>query len=140
MWRATYLPLDSLTKARNGGSMVMQILVCESEPMIHELISEYLSPLGFKVMFARNEEQCLDIMNKKMLDAVILDTHLPVSNCAQTVKKIRAKGLKTPVLLVASEYGITSIEDAINLGANGFIEKPFKMKDFLHTVLSVMPN
>ncbi len=120
--------------------MQMQILLCESEPMIHGLVQEYLSPLGFKLMMAKSEAQCLEMLEKKLPDVVILDTHMPRSSTAQTVQKIRAKGIKTPVVLVSSNYGITSKDDAIELGANGFIEKPFKLKEFLACMLNVMPN
>ena len=120
--------------------MQMQILLCESEPMIHGLVSEYLSPLGFKLILVRSEAHCLEMLEKKLPDVVILDTHMPLSNPAQTLRKIRGKGIKTPVVLVSTNYGITSQEDAIELGANGFIEKPFKLKDFLECMLNVMPN
>jgi DNA-binding response OmpR family regulator len=118
----------------------MQILLCESETMINEMVTEYLSPLGFKVAFAKNESQCLAQIEKRIPDVVILDTHLPHSNSSQTVEKIREKGVKTPVLLMSSNYGITSEEDAIKLGANGFIEKPLKLKDLLTRILELMPN
>lgn len=120
--------------------MTIQVLLCEAEPMIHELVAEYLSPLGFKLMVAKNETQCLEMLDKKMPDVILIDTHLPSGGGVQTMKKIRQKGLNTPVLLLASHYGITSHEEAIALGANGFIEKPFKLKDVLEQVLSVMPN
>ena len=120
--------------------MTIQVLLCEAEPMIHDLMSDYLSPLGFKLVVARNEYQCLEMLNKKMPDIILLDTHLPNNGGVQTMTKIRQKGVKAPVLLLASNYGITSQEEAIKLGANGFIEKPFKLKDVLERVLSVLPN
>lgn len=120
--------------------MQMQVLLCESEPMIHGLMQEYLSPLGFKLVVARSEAQCMEMLEKRLPDVVILDTHLPQSNAAQTVEKIRAKGIKTPVVLISSNYGITSKEDALEMGANDFIEKPFKLKDFLECMLNLMPN
>jgi two-component system alkaline phosphatase synthesis response regulator PhoP len=131
--------VTSRTKSRRT-QMQMQILLCESEPMIHGLVSEYLSPLGFKLILVRSEAHCLEMLEKKLPDVVILDTHMPLSNPAQTLRKIRGKGIKTPVVLVSTNYGITSQEDAIELGANGFIEKPFKLKDFLECMLNVMPN
>jgi len=118
----------------------MQILLCESEPMISEMVTEYLSPLGFKVAFAKNESQCLSQIEKRIPDVVILDTHLPHSNSGQTIEKIRSKGIKAPVVLVSSNYGITSEEDALKLGANGFLEKPLKLKDLLTRILELMPN
>lgn len=120
--------------------MTLQILICESETMIQEMIGEYMSPLGFKIVASRTESQCLDLINQRVPDVILLDTHLAASNTAQTLEKIRGKGLNIPVLLLGSNYGITSQEDAIELGANGFVEKPFKLKEFLNTMLSVMPN
>ena len=55
--------------------MTMQILLCESEPMIQDLVGEYLSPLGFKLMVSKNEAQCLDTIEKKMPDVIVLDTN-----------------------------------------------------------------
>jgi two-component system KDP operon response regulator KdpE len=104
------------------------------------LISEYLAPLGFKVMVARNEYQCLEMINKKLPDIVLIDTHLPSSGGIHTMRKIRGKGVNVPVLLLSSNYGISSHNEAVELGANGFIEKPFRMKDFLDQVLNALPN
>lgn len=118
--------------------MVTQILLCESEPMIGEMISDYLSPLGFKVTFANSETRCLEIIDKRIPDVVILDTHMAQSDSRRTVRKIREKGIKTPVLLLSSDYGITSHTDAVAMGANGFLEKPLRLKDLLTQVVSVM--
>lgn len=90
-------------------------------------------------MCTGSEVKCLESLDKKMFDAIILDTHLPHSSSAQTIQKIRDKGLKTPVVLLSSNYGITSQDDALGLGANGFIEKPFKVKEFLECILNAMP-
>ena len=121
-------------------TMTLQILFCESEPMLHDLVAEYLSPLGFKITVAQNDIQCLQTLEKKLPDVILLDTHLHSSGGAQIVTKIREKGLKVPVLLLASNYGVTSKEEAISLGANGFIEKPFRLKDILEQTLNLMPN
>jgi CheY-like chemotaxis protein len=118
--------------------MVMQILLCESEPMIGEMITEYLSPLGFKVAFTNSETKCLEFIEKRIPDVVILDTHMAQADSRRTVRKIREKGIKTPVLLVASDDGITSQADAVKIGANGFLEKPLRLKDLLTQVLNVM--
>lgn len=120
--------------------MTMQILLCDTEPMIHDLVTDYLSPLGFKLTFARSAGQCLEMIDKKIPDVILIDTHLPSFSGAQTLNQIRQKGLKTPVILVGSNYGVTSFEEATALGANGFIEKPFKLKIFLEQVLAVLPN
>jgi DNA-binding response OmpR family regulator len=106
--------------------------------MLQEMISEYLSPLGFKVVCTSSESKCLEALDKKIFDAVILDTHSSNLSSEQMLQRIRSKGLKTPVVLLSGNYGITSHDDAISLGANGFIEKPFRVKEFLSCVLDVM--
>jgi len=106
--------------------------------MIGEMISEYLSPLGFKVAFANSETKCLEFIEKRIPDVVILDTHMAHLDCRRTVRKIREKGIKTPVLLLSSDYGITSQAEAVAMGANGFLEKPLRLKDLLSKVVGVV--
>jgi DNA-binding response OmpR family regulator len=56
------------------------------------------------------------------------------------MKKIRDNGIRIPVLLLGANYGITSEHESLELGANGFVEKPFKLKCFLEQLLNVLPN
>lgn len=118
----------------------MQILICESEPMIQDLIHEYLTPLGFKVLVPENEVKCRDFFAAKIPNVIVLDTHMRGTSVTQAVIKIREFDQNVPILLLGSNYGITSLEDAVDLGANAFIEKPFRMKEFLEQILKLIPN
>lgn len=107
--------------------------------MIQQMVAEYMSPLGFRLILAKKEGGCLERVDNSV-DVIVIDTHLPAAGVAQMLEKMRKRGVTVPVLLLGGNYGVSSYEEAIELGANGFIEKPFRLKEFLEHVLRVLPN
>jgi signal transduction histidine kinase/CheY-like chemotaxis protein len=119
-------PVTPVTKSTSA-----TILIVDDEAIISSMLIEYLQELGYKTMLAVNGQEAVDIVTdqKDAIDLVILDINMPIMNGAEAYKNfIKIKpNLK---VLVSTGY-ITSAEsqEIIRKGAQGLIQKPFKMDD-----------
>jgi CheY-like chemotaxis protein len=68
-------------------------------------------------------------------DLIVTDIQMPRMNGIEMIKKIRENGFlsKTPII-VMSAYGRRMIDDALDAGADEFVEKPIDFDRFLTTV------
>jgi DNA-binding response OmpR family regulator len=114
--------------------MGRHVLLCDDEKLIHQLLAEYLGGLGFQVDLAANFGECTVLLQKNIPDVILLDTDLPNGGALKTIQEVRAMGLKTPVLLMSINSEVSSDKEAVKMGADGFIGKPFSVKSMLDRI------
>ena len=112
----------------SGGSET--ILFIDDEELILEVGQLMIQKLGYTVMTARNGEQALDLFHseKDRIHMVILDMMLPDMGGKDVYEKL--KDIQTDVrVLLSSGYTIDGqASEILDLGCNGFIQKPFDLK------------
>ena len=92
--------------------MAKTILICDDDPTQRRLIQAVLEREGFAVLHAENGAQAIDRLTTTTgIDAVILDLVMPGQSGIDTLKEVRASGIRTPVVrrnpayLGLKEYG-----------------------------------
>jgi len=116
------------TPAPTGGGV---ILVVDDEPAIRGSLAEYLSELGYEVLQAGSGEEALKVYSnhRDRTRAVILDLSMPGMGGKACLRLLREVDPKARVL-VASGYGGADIaQEMEQLGAAGFIAKPFRLAE-----------
>ena len=106
------------------------VLLVDDEQMIIDVGSQLLEKLGYKVYTAASGEEALEIYkgNKDDIDIVLLDVIMPGMHGGETYDRLKALNADVRVLL-SSGYGINrQINEILERGCNGFIQKPFNMK------------
>jgi len=97
-----------------------------------------LTQAGFDAQVATKGRKGLEIAQEQKFDLILLETHLPdisgLKICAEL--KQRHISYRTPVIFLSSQRGDEYREQALELGAADFIEKPFGAKDFISRVFS----
>jgi len=117
------------TRAIANGSET--ILLVDDEDMVLEVGSKLLKRLGYHVLTARNGLQAVDIYQARQseIDCVILDMIMPDLNGGETYDKLKQIDSHINVLL-SSGYSLNDQASAIlSRGCNGFIQKPFNLKE-----------
>ena len=112
-----------------GGSEI--VLFVDDEAMIIEIGEELLKRLGYKVFIAGGGKEAIEIYeaNKNRIDIVILDMIMPDMNGGEAYDRMKDINPKVKVLL-SSGYSISGqATEILDRGCNGFIQKPFKMKE-----------
>ncbi len=111
------------------------ILVIDDEPEILNTVSAILEFEGYEVEQAANGAEGLDCIERKRPSLVLLDMRMPVLNGWDFARIVREKGLQLPIVVM------TAAQDARRwaqeIGASGYIAKPFDVDDLLTTVGSL---
>lgn len=103
----------------------MRVLLVEDERHLVEAVASGLSADGFAVDIADNGEDGLWRATETGYDVVVLDIMLPKLSGYEVVKRMRARSVWTPVLMLTAKDGEYDEADALDLGADDYLTKPF---------------
>ena len=112
----------------------------DGEESILRLAEEILRRNGYTVLAAANGEKALEIYRKKKEDIslVILDLIMPGMGGRKCLDEI-LKSDPSQKVVIASGYSVKgSTKDALALGARGYLEKPFELRQMLKVVREVL--
>lgn len=103
----------------------MRVLVVEDEARLAKTLEVGLAAEGFVVVTADNGTDGLLLATEEPFDVVICDIMLPGLNGYEVVRRMRAAGVWTPVLMLTAKDGDYDQADAFDLGADDYLTKPF---------------
>tara|TARA_B100000287_G_scaffold186000_1_gene175873 strand:- start:5060 stop:5758 length:699 start_codon:yes stop_codon:yes gene_type:complete len=116
------------------------IFIVEDEPDIRETLAYNLSQEGFKAEEFSDAESCLEKINKKAPDLLILDLMLPGMSGLDLCKEIRAnKSLSNLAIIMLTAKG-EEIDRIIGfeLGADDYVTKPFSVRELILRVKVIL--
>ncbi|HEX2896727.1 MAG TPA: response regulator [candidate division Zixibacteria bacterium] len=112
----------------------ISILVVDDEAMIRNLLEKILAKEGYKILLAKDGQEALDIISTKKVDIVISDMKMPRMNGLDLLKTLKRERPEIGVVIMTG-YGDTyTVKDALLLGADEYITKPFKSYEMLMIV------
>jgi signal transduction histidine kinase/ActR/RegA family two-component response regulator len=117
-----------------------KVLLIDDEEMIIKVAGGILHQLGYEVMVARSGREAVEIFqaNKDNIDIVILDMIMPDMGGSETFDALKVIRPDIKVLL-SSGYSVTGEASKIlDRGCDGFIQKPFNIKQISHKIREVM--
>jgi two-component system OmpR family response regulator len=103
----------------------MRILVVEDESALADTLREALVGDGFAVDVARTGVDGLWAATEYAYDVVVLDIMLPGLNGYEVCRQLRHREIWTPVLMLTAKDGEYDQADALDLGADDYLTKPF---------------
>ena len=114
--------------------MTSKILVVDDEPDFSRLFASVLTEMGYEVSTATGGRQGLVKIRENPPDIVFLDVKMPEMNGLECLRRIR-KTKRKFVIVVMTGYGdIESAREAMRLGADEYISKPFDLDDLKQLV------
>jgi EAL domain-containing protein (putative c-di-GMP-specific phosphodiesterase class I) len=120
------------------GSVSRQVLVADDEPAIVEMIRDILEEYGFHVVTAANGAEALRIVEERQPEVVLLDMNMPVLDGEGFVAAVRERGLRIPIVIMTA--GSSAKRWATQLGAEGYLSKPFELASLLDVTNRFAPN
>ncbi|MBN9249524.1 MAG: response regulator [Mesorhizobium sp.] len=105
--------------------VVANILVVDDEPAIRRLLRTSLSSQGFQILEAADGKHALAEIERSQPDLVILDLGLPDISGLDLIRTVRAGGSAIPILVLSSRADETGKVEALDLGADDYVTKPF---------------
>jgi DNA-binding response OmpR family regulator len=103
----------------------VRVLVVDDEERMAEAVARGLREEGFVVDLAHDGVEGLHRASEEAYDAVVLDVLLPGLSGYRVVEALRAREIWVPVLMLSAKDGEYDQADALDLGADDYLTKPF---------------
>jgi len=109
----------------------MRILLVEDEKRMAQALCEILRIEKYEVDHFDNGLDGISALESEIYDIVILDVMLPGMNGYEIAKKVRNKGITTPILMLTAKTEIDDKVVGLDSGADDYLTKPFMTKELL---------
>jgi two-component system, OmpR family, KDP operon response regulator KdpE len=109
----------------------LRILVIDDEPPIRKLLRTGLMTQGHQTIDASNGRMALEALSKEPPDLILLDLGLPDIDGHELLRLIREKHDTIPIIILSSREDEKGKVEALDLGADDFVTKPFGMNELL---------
>jgi len=120
--------------------MKEKILIVEDEKDIIKMLEYNLKKEGFKVIVAQDGEDALDAALRQYPDLILLDLMLPGMDGLEVCKSLKkeSKTSLIPIIMLTAKDRSDDIHKAKEVGANGYIVKPFEAATLLFEIKSLL--
>jgi two-component system KDP operon response regulator KdpE len=115
----------------------LKVLVVDDEPPIRKLLRMGLSTQGYDILDAPNGKVALELIAQKP-DLVILDLGLPDIEGLELLRQIRQKNEGVPIVVLSSRGEEDAKVQALDLGADDYVTKPFGMDELLARIRAAL--
>jgi two-component system, chemotaxis family, chemotaxis protein CheY len=113
------------------------ILIAEDEAPLQQAMAVALRTKGYRVVCGSNGSEALRLTETDLPSLVILDLQMPVLDGWGFIRTLRRRGYEVPILLITG--GIEAESTADEMGAVGYLDKPFRLGQLLHAVSRLVP-
>jgi two-component system response regulator QseB len=112
----------------------VRILLVEDDELLGAGIDDTLTRAGHSVEWLRDGKLALAAFGQEGLEVVILDLGLPGMDGLEVLRRARAAGKKTPVLVLSARDAPDQRVDGLDAGADDYLVKPFNVEELLARV------
>src|SRR2546428_188232 len=117
-----------------AGALSLPALVVDDEPQIRVFLADILEAEGFKVVAVAGGQAALEYVSSSAPGLVLLDLSMPGLDGMETLKRLKATGLKAPVIILTGHGNIPSAVEAIRLGAYDYLTKPLRAPEIMGAI------
>ena len=116
------------------------VLVVDDEEILRKLATEILEMCGYTVLSATNGEEAVKLFRafSGQIDLVLLDMMMPVMSGREAFLKLREINPRARVLLSSGFRSDARVQELLEGGVNGFIDKPYTMRSLAQAVGTIL--
>ncbi len=112
------------------------VLIVDDMPIIRVTLRRILEKEGFRCLEASNGEEALGVLDDHGAELVLSDIHMPVMGGMELVTALKPRIPEVAVVMVSSVEETQTAVEAIQMGAYGYVHKPFQPREILVQVNS----
>lgn len=118
----------------------MTFLCVDDSATLRKIVSISLQGLGHTVVEAENGKQALEKLDGIKPDCIVLDINMPEMNGIEflTAKSKNPTIASIPVIVLTTQDEAPLRSQAMGLGANGFLAKPFQKDQLIATITQIV--
>lgn len=106
-----------------------KILIIEDDQSSAEMLRDWLTHEMFTVDVVHTGEEGLYLSKNFPFDLIILDWGLPSISGIDIIRELRMSGRDIPILMLTARDDLTDTETGLNVGADDYVTKPFKVRE-----------
>jgi two-component system response regulator QseB len=108
----------------------LSLLWCEGDSELGPAQREVLAEI-YDVELIGDGSHGLEVALGGTFDVIVVDREVPAVGGVNVVRRLRAAGIATPVLMVASSVRVEDVVDGLDCGANAYLKEPFEFDELL---------
>jgi len=122
-------------RAEDGAAINMSMVIADDSPIMRELLSMILKSLGINVVGeAKDGQEAIDMANQHHPQAMCLDLEMPNISGLEALQTIKDVHPAMKVIIISGNVDRDKVKRAIELGACGFVIKPFETQQVIQTI------
>ncbi|MDJ0771388.1 MAG: response regulator transcription factor [Ilumatobacter sp.] len=107
------------------------LLVAEDDLQVREALERILGFEGYEVVSVTDGAAALEAIDATAPDAIVLDVMMPLVDGLDVCRRLRARGDRTPVLMLTARDEISDRVAGLDAGADDYLPKPFALEELL---------
>jgi two-component system response regulator MprA len=107
------------------------VLVVDDDPPLRRMLARTLTAEGFEVTVAPDGGAALVAAERTPPDVIVLDVAMPALDGLAVCRRLRAKGLQTPILMLTARDAVPDRVAGLQAGADDYLVKPFAVQELI---------
>jgi two-component system, OmpR family, response regulator MprA len=108
-----------------------RVLVVDDDPPLRRMLQRTLAAEGFEVTVAADGGAALVAAERSAPDVIVLDVAMPVLDGLAVCRRLRSKGLPTPILMLTARDAVPDRVAGLEAGADDYLIKPFAVQELI---------
>jgi CheY-like chemotaxis protein len=119
--------------------MTASALVVDDDKLLLRLVELNLAKMGIRVLLAQSGQEALKLAISEHPDLILLDIMMPVMDGYEVLRKLKStkETADIPVVMITARSSLMDRRRCEEMGAAGYITKPFQLEDLRGTVISI---
>ena len=117
--------------------MPQTILVVDDQSSVRQFVQDYLIEQGFRVVTATDGQNAIYTARHEKPDLILLDIMMPRMDGYQFLRQFREER-QTPVIIITAREEETDAVLGLDLGADDYVVKPFRMRELTARIRAVL--
>ncbi|PWC88598.1 response regulator [Azospirillum sp. TSO5] len=116
----------------------LRVLVVDDEPPIRRFLRTSLAAQGYDIIEAEDGTKALEEVRRRSPDLLVLDLGLPDIDGLEVIQRLRGSGVALPIIVLSSRVDEAGKVEALDLGADDYVTKPFGVDELLARIRTAM--
>ena len=122
----------------NGTTETATVLVAEDDRHVRQALERILRFEGYTVVTVGDGAAALEAIDAHAPDAIVLDVMMPLVDGLGVCRRLRARGDRTPVLMLTARDEVSDRVAGLDAGADDYLPKPFSLDELLARLRSLL--
>lgn len=119
-------------------NMPARILYVEDDESARLIVKDQLANEGFDVRSASDGEEATDILQKESFDLLLLDIRMPRKDGIEVLRFMKKNKIRPRVIMLTAVGELSIAIEAVKLGANDYLTKPYSLEELLACIQRVL--